>query len=217
MNHLIALDWGTSSFRAYLLDAAGVIEETRHKPWGIRQLPEGGFGGAFAAMVAGWPDCPVIAAGMVGSRNGWQEAPYLDIPAGVAALAAALVPVPAPGGRVVHVVAGPAQQPRPRRDARRGDPAGRRPGAAAAAPGRGDRGAAGNAQQMGAGEGRRDHRFRDHHDRRTVRTAVPPFDPGGGGQARCTHGRRRLQPRRAHRTRQWRRRRRVDGCSRRGR
>ena len=106
MNHLIALDWGTSSFRAYLLDAAGAIVETRHKPWGIRQLPDGGFGGAFAAMVAGWPDCPVIAAGMVGSRNGWQEAPYLDIPAGVAGLAAALVPVPAPGGRLVYLVPG---------------------------------------------------------------------------------------------------------------
>ena len=46
MNGLIGLDWGTSSLRAYRFDAAGRIAETRARPWGIRQLPEGGFDAA---------------------------------------------------------------------------------------------------------------------------------------------------------------------------
>ena len=44
---LIALDWGTSSLRAYLLDAQGAVLETRASSAGIMNLPkpaaEGGF------------------------------------------------------------------------------------------------------------------------------------------------------------------------------
>src|SRR5699024_446281 len=43
---LIGLDWGTSSLRAYQLDAAGTVREVRHRDWGLRYLPEGGFDAA---------------------------------------------------------------------------------------------------------------------------------------------------------------------------
>jgi 2-dehydro-3-deoxygalactonokinase len=87
---LIGLDWGTSSLRAMLFDGAGQVLETRHRPWGIRQLPEGGFAGALAAITDAWPKLPCIASGMVGSRNGWREVPYLALPADATALAGAL-------------------------------------------------------------------------------------------------------------------------------
>lgn len=87
---LIGLDWGTSSLRAMLFAADGQVLETRRQPWGIRNLPEGGFPAALAAITAGWPSLPCVAAGMVGSRNGWHEVPYLELPAGAPALAAAL-------------------------------------------------------------------------------------------------------------------------------
>lgn len=90
MSSLIALDWGTSSLRAMLMDADGKVLETRSKPWGIRQLPEGGFPGALDAVTDGWPALPRIASGMVGSRGGWREAAYLDLPAGGEQLARAL-------------------------------------------------------------------------------------------------------------------------------
>ena len=50
MAGLIGLDWGTSSLRAYRLDADGAVVEVRARPWGIRQLPEGGFEAALAQI-----------------------------------------------------------------------------------------------------------------------------------------------------------------------
>jgi len=93
---LIALDWGTSSLRAWLLDAGGRVLDSRAEPWGIMHLPPGGFPAAFAAVTRDWPaaSMPSLACGMVGSRQGWVEAPYLPTPAPLGSLAAHLAPVP---------------------------------------------------------------------------------------------------------------------------
>ncbi|MDB4882426.1 MAG: 2-keto-3-deoxy-galactonokinase [Gemmatimonadetes bacterium] len=88
---LIALDWGTSALRAYLLGDDAVVLDSRSEPWGIMQLPEGGFGVAFRRVTQDWlaraPNAGVLAAGMVGSAQGWQEVPYCAAPAGVEELA----------------------------------------------------------------------------------------------------------------------------------
>src|ERR1019366_8279672 len=89
---LIALDWGTSSLRAYRLGANAEVLELRSLPWGVMHLPEvvpaensgadklAGFELAFEQACGDWlrvaPCAPVIAAGMVGSRIGWHETPY---------------------------------------------------------------------------------------------------------------------------------------------
>lgn len=83
----IGLDWGTSNLRAYLYDVLGNIVDTRQQGWGIRHLPQGGFPAAMRAMTSGWPPCVVLAAGMVGSRQGWLEVPYVDVPADTSAIA----------------------------------------------------------------------------------------------------------------------------------
>ncbi|MEO8778563.1 MAG: 2-dehydro-3-deoxygalactonokinase [Rhodanobacter sp.] len=106
MNGLIGLDWGTSSLRAYRLDGAGHIEETRHRPWGIRQLPDGGFDAVLASITEGWPALPRLACGMVGSRSGWHETPYLDLPAGATEIGHALCRLMAADGIDVHVAPG---------------------------------------------------------------------------------------------------------------
>lgn len=106
MGGLIALDWGTSSLRAFRFDGAGRLGETRARPWGIRHLPEGGCDAALAGVTAGWPALPRLACGMVGSRNGWREMPYLDLPAGAAQLGDALGAVRAADGMDVHLVPG---------------------------------------------------------------------------------------------------------------
>ncbi|HET6805934.1 MAG TPA: 2-dehydro-3-deoxygalactonokinase [Frateuria sp.] len=103
---LVGLDWGSTRLRAYRFDEAGAVAETRALPWGSRQLPEGGFEEAFARAVEGWPRAPVLACGMVGSRGGWREAPYLDTPCRLAALAGALTAVDAPDGRTLLIVPG---------------------------------------------------------------------------------------------------------------
>ncbi len=103
---LIGLDWGTSALRAHLLDPSGGLLETRSQPWGIRHLPPGGFAAAFAEMIGDWlarqPATPVLACGMVGSRQGWREAPYVDCPADVATLAAGLTACDPGGGSVAR-------------------------------------------------------------------------------------------------------------------
>ncbi|MDQ6646451.1 MAG: 2-dehydro-3-deoxygalactonokinase [Pseudomonadota bacterium] len=105
MAGLIGLDWGTSSLRAYWLEEGG-IRQSRSRPWGIRQLPAGGFEAALAEICADWPLLPRLACGMVGSRNGWLEVPYLDLPAAPARLGASLQSVRAADGRELHIVPG---------------------------------------------------------------------------------------------------------------
>lgn len=110
---LIGLDWGTTALRAWLLDAGGGVLATRAAPHGIMQLPEGGFPAAFAAIAGDWradhPELPALAAGMVGSAQGWREAPYRECPAGPEDLAGALTRVPLAGGGALHVIPGVAR------------------------------------------------------------------------------------------------------------
>jgi 2-dehydro-3-deoxygalactonokinase len=91
---LIALDWGTSNLRASLLDAAGAALDTRSAAAGVMAVPERRFAEALLSLCGDWlaahPHCACIASGMVGSRQGWVEAPYLACPADLGALAAAL-------------------------------------------------------------------------------------------------------------------------------
>ena len=116
---LIGLDWGSTQLRAYRYGERGAVEAVRTLPCGVRQLPAGGFAQAFAQALEGWPAAPVIACGMVGSRNGWRETPYLDTPADLDRLAAALTPLAAPDGRAVHLVPGLRDPARP--DVMRGE------------------------------------------------------------------------------------------------
>ncbi len=106
MSWLIGLDWGTSSLRAMLFDGEGNVHEARQRTWGIRHLPEGGFDAALSEICSDWPVCPTLAAGMVGSRQGWREAPYVDTPADIRTVANHLVRVRSGDGRDIHIVPG---------------------------------------------------------------------------------------------------------------
>jgi 2-dehydro-3-deoxygalactonokinase len=112
---LIALDWGTTALRASLLADDGLVVDTRAEPWGILHVPHGDFAAALESVTADWrgqwPGLPAIAAGMIGSANGWVEVPYRLIPAGVDELASALGAVPGAGLRVVPGVAQQGEHP----------------------------------------------------------------------------------------------------------
>ncbi|WP_206365343.1 2-dehydro-3-deoxygalactonokinase [Siculibacillus lacustris] len=92
---LVALDWGTSSLRAFAMSADGRVLEQRDSAHGILNLPApggiAGFERAFAEACGDWlarrPGLPVVAGGMVGSAQGWKEAPYVATPADTATLA----------------------------------------------------------------------------------------------------------------------------------
>jgi 2-keto-3-deoxy-galactonokinase len=110
---LIALDWGTSNLRANLLDAKGHTLEARSAPGGVMAVPDRDFAGALLRLCGDWLEAhalPVIASGMVGSRQGWQEAPYLDCPADLASAARQCIQVElktaSGANRTVHIAAG---------------------------------------------------------------------------------------------------------------
>jgi 2-dehydro-3-deoxygalactonokinase len=111
---LVALDWGTTALRAYLFDAAGDVIETRASTAGIMNLPcpanQGGFDAAFDAVCGEWieraPHVPVIAAGMVGSAQGWKEAPYVETPASADAIVRGIVRVETARGAALHIIPG---------------------------------------------------------------------------------------------------------------
>jgi 2-dehydro-3-deoxygalactonokinase len=107
---LIGLDWGTTSFRAYRLGADGGVIEAKSAPSGILKVPAGGFEQVFEQEIGPWlavqPDLPVIAAGMITSRQGWVEVPYCPCPAGSAEIASALWRHQTGGGRTIHFVPG---------------------------------------------------------------------------------------------------------------
>jgi len=100
---LIAIDWGTTAARAYRLDARGRILDKKSAPLGVQKVARGDFPAALDALLGDSTDAgvPRIACGMVGSRQGWVEAAYLRCPADLAAIAAALTPVP--GSRLAIV------------------------------------------------------------------------------------------------------------------
>ena len=100
---LIAIDWGTTSARAYRLDAAGEVLATHSAPLGIKAIHDGQFRPALDALLADWRDdaAPRIACGMIGSRQGWIEAPYVDCPAGLAKLGEMLTQTPGGGLAIV--------------------------------------------------------------------------------------------------------------------
>jgi 2-dehydro-3-deoxygalactonokinase len=106
---LIAIDWGSSSFRGYLMSPNGQVLEEVASDDGIGSVAAGAYPATLKRLIGRWlevhPSLPIIASGMVGSRHGWREAAYVKCPAGPRDVAAHLTQVEADGRRV-HLAAG---------------------------------------------------------------------------------------------------------------
>ncbi|HEX3475229.1 MAG TPA: 2-dehydro-3-deoxygalactonokinase [Kofleriaceae bacterium] len=113
---LIGLDWGTTALRAYRFDGSGQVVESRHRPSGIMQITEAGaarsagferaLDQACGDWIAAGPGCAMLACGMVGSAQGWREAPYVEVPASLDGLGGALTAVETARGATLHIVPG---------------------------------------------------------------------------------------------------------------
>jgi 2-dehydro-3-deoxygalactonokinase len=106
----IVLDWGTTSFRALLVDAEGHVIARTESEEGIQSVPNGDFAGVLQRALVPWRQAhgplPIYAAGMIGSRNGWVEMPYVSVPADAAALAAQVRRLALPDGGTISFVPG---------------------------------------------------------------------------------------------------------------
>ena len=105
---LIAIDWGTTSARAYRLDESGAVLDAKSAPLGIQAVTDRQFAEALDTLLEGWHDsAPRIACGMIGSRQGWIEAPYIACPVDLSGLGGNLARTPGnelaivPGARCV--------------------------------------------------------------------------------------------------------------------
>lgn len=84
----IAINWGSSNFRSFLMDDNGVVRDAFAEPAGIGSLDKAGMQAQIARLAARWPDAGMIyACGMVGSNVGWEDAGYADCPIGLEELA----------------------------------------------------------------------------------------------------------------------------------
>jgi 2-dehydro-3-deoxygalactonokinase len=105
----IAVDWGTTRFRASLVEDGRVLERAECDK-GVSALAKGEHERVFRAQCGQWlaqsPALPVLMVGMVGSREGWLEAPYARCPAGASEIAAALATLPLEDGTVLRIVPG---------------------------------------------------------------------------------------------------------------
>jgi 2-dehydro-3-deoxygalactonokinase len=101
--HLIGVDWGSTSLRAFLIGADGLALAERANGDGASVISgANAFAAALDEVAGDWmrarPQLPVLACGMVGSLHGWRDVPYAACPADARALAAGMLP--SPGGTV---------------------------------------------------------------------------------------------------------------------
>ena len=110
---LLALDWGTTSFRAYLFDDKKNIIDSATASAGIMQC-DGDFEDVYYSQVGQWlkryEGIPVIASGMITSRQGWVETPYLECPASLDDLSENLTRHQTTKGDIVYFVSGVYQK-----------------------------------------------------------------------------------------------------------
>jgi 2-dehydro-3-deoxygalactonokinase len=119
----VAVDWGTSSFRLWLVDRAGNVHGERRSPEGMMTAGKLGFATVLQShldAVGAAPGLPVIICGMAGARQGWVEAGYVDTPARLASILKYAVPVPGQD-RDIRILPGIAQRDPKAPDVMRGE------------------------------------------------------------------------------------------------
>ena len=93
---MIGVDWGTTSFRAFRIAPDGTIRDRRAGMRGLVNVPDSRYADTLRDEIGPWlaaGENHVLLSGMIGSRQGWKEAPYLPCPAGAPQVAAALVEI----------------------------------------------------------------------------------------------------------------------------
>jgi 2-dehydro-3-deoxygalactonokinase len=107
---LIGVDWGTSSFRAYLIGAGVKPLDQIESDRGILSVGPGEHEHVLADAISPWRmkagAPPILLSGMIGSRQGWGEAPYVRCPAGLNEAASAILGIETKTLGVVGIVPG---------------------------------------------------------------------------------------------------------------
>lgn len=123
---LIGIDWGTSSLRAFLIGTRGEVLDQLTTSKGIMHIPDKDFDVVLTRLIDPWihdKRLPIIASGMITSRNGWLETPYLSVPTDTDQLAAELQPIHMANRSIIHFITGLTVDHRGAPDVMRGEEA----------------------------------------------------------------------------------------------
>ncbi|MEX3007169.1 2-dehydro-3-deoxygalactonokinase [Hoeflea sp. TYP-13] len=118
-----AVDWGTSSFRIWLLSDDGSVIAERRSHEGMTQAAKTGFENVLEAHLSAMQasqGLPVVICGMAGSRQGWREARYLTVPAKLSDIVETAVRIES-AGRDIRILPGLAQRDPQHPDVMRGE------------------------------------------------------------------------------------------------
>ncbi len=94
----IAVDWGTSSLRAWTMRGREVLAEASSSR-GMGTLSPDDYEGALLDLIGDWLGdgvTPVVVCGMAGAKQGWREAAYATVPCPPVGLGAVRPPVSDP-------------------------------------------------------------------------------------------------------------------------
>jgi len=119
----VAVDWGTSSFRLWLIGRDETVLAERRSGEGMTTAARTGFAAVLQshlAAISAPDDLPVLICGMAGAKQGWVEAGYLDTPAALSAIPAAAVRVPGVAADI-RILPGLAQRDAAAPDVMRGE------------------------------------------------------------------------------------------------
>jgi len=103
---IVAVDWGTSSFRLWLMSRDGTVLAEHRSHEGMSEVADRGFEAVLEShlqALSAPATLPVVICGMAGARQGWVEAGYLDTPADVTTLGESATIVPGTARRTIII------------------------------------------------------------------------------------------------------------------
>lgn len=110
MGSYLIIDWGTSNFRAFLMNDSHQILTTHQQAMGLLHVQNNDFAQALQSVLAPWigkfQTLPIYMAGMVGSANGWTNVEYVSTPVSLASLAKNIHSFELPWGAKAHIIPG---------------------------------------------------------------------------------------------------------------
>ncbi len=91
---VVGIDWGTSNRRAYVLNGEGKLVRQHNDEFGILAV-NGNFEASLNELLKELDvaQADIVMSGMVGSRNGWQEAPYISTAQRISRLSQAMLQI----------------------------------------------------------------------------------------------------------------------------
>ena len=119
----ILIDWGTTSFRLWGVNADGAVLCRTDEPYGMSKLKPSDYEPMLESILAKFDiaeTTPVLICGMAGAAQGWQEARYINIPTKLDGLPGQAITVKT-SLRPVRILPGLAQRSETHPDVIRGE------------------------------------------------------------------------------------------------